>query len=400
MGIKIKKLDKILLVSHKMNLGGTEKALLAFINSLKDQDLDITLLLLEKGGVLEDSIPGFVKVKYFEGFDQIMPVIQNPPINTILDYFRKLKISKCLQLLKTYIKIKSTGNWYHIYESVLKNRPKYGDFDIAVAYAGPSDFITYFIAEKVCAQRKIQWIHFDIEKIMDNFSFGKKYYPFFNKIFCVSQSAKDIFLKHFEQLESKTEVFHNIVSESELKKQAESGETYEDGFAGIRILTVGRFTKEKGQHLIPAVAKKLKSENIRFRWYLVGNGKEKAAVEQLSLDLGVRNDLVFLGEKENPYRYMQDCDIYVQPSLHEGFGITVEEAKVFNKPIVVTGFASAKDLIRHNDTGLIAEISEESLYFNLKTLIVQPELQTKFKNNLEQDISENTHADILSKLMS
>src|SRR5690606_2684904 len=91
--------------------------------------------------------------------------------------------------------------------------------------------------------------------------------------------------------------------------------------------------------------------------------------------------LFFLGEKLNPYPYMKDCDIYVQPSLHEGYCITVAEAQVFNKPIVVTDFASAKDLIENNVTGLITEISSDGLYTAIKSLLINPALMRSLSYN-------------------
>lgn len=382
-------MKKILLVSHKMNLGGTEKALLALINSLKDYDLDITLLLLEKGGALEDSIPGFVKVKYFDDFEAIKPIIENPPLHTITKYFKKCQIGKGFGMLKTYINIKASGNWYHIYEHILKKTPKFGDYDIAVAFAGPSDFITYFIAEKIQAPRKIQWIHFDIEKIISNFSFGKKYYSFYNKIFCVSNSSRNIFAKYFPEYEKKTEVFPNIISDAELQKLASQGESYIDNYNGIRILTVARFTKEKGQHLVPDVVLKLKNEGYNFRWYFVGDGIEKNNVMKDVQSQGISENFIFLGEKLNPYPYMKDCDIYMQPSIHEGFGITVVEAKIFKKPVVITNFASAKDLIRHDKDGLIVDISSGGIYKGVKKMLQSSKLREDLSKSLYKPNTEN-----------
>ena len=381
----------LLFVSHKMNLGGTEKALLSLISALENQPVKITLLLLEKGGILTSKIPRFVDVKYMEGFDEIKPIIVEPPLKTLGKKLMSLELFDAQRFFLLYLKIKITGNWYYNYEKVLKNYSHFGCYDVAVAFAGPSDFITYFVYKKVSANKKVQWIHFDIEKVISNFNFGKKYYPFFDKIFCVSQSAMEIFLKHFPNQADKTSVFHNIVSEVEIKNQAALGETFEDKFDGIRILTVGRFTKEKGQHLIPEVARQLKLDKINFRWYLVGDGLEKGKVEQMGFDLGVTDQLFFLGEKENPYRYMQDCDIYVQPSLHEGYGITVAEARVFNRPIVITDFASAKDLIEHEVTGLICGFSPEEIYKSLKIFFSNPQLVKQLMCNLDKVKSSPIH---------
>lgn len=358
-----------------MNLGGTEKALLSLLYTLRKEQLKITLLLCEKGGVLESHIPDFVKVEYLQDFNKMKPVLETPPHHTFVKHLKNCKIFSAVGVAITYCKIKITGNWYHNYQKVLQQTPDIGTYDIAIAFAGPADFISYLVVKKVSARKKIQWIHFDIEKVLRDYKFGKKFYPYFDQIFCVSQSSKDIFLKNFPQFKNKTDVFNNIVSAPKIKKSAEEGSSFLDDYKGIRILTVGRFTKEKGQHLIPEVVVRLKADDFDFRWYLVGDGIEKGVVQTEVTALNITNHVFFLGEKENPYPFMKDCDVYVQPSLHEGYGITVAEAQVFNKPIVVTNFASAKDLIENNITGLITEISSDGIYLAVKSLLLNPDLQ-------------------------
>lgn len=374
-------MKSLLLVSHKMNLGGTEKALLTLLESLKKEPVKITLLLLEKGGLLEKEIPSFVEVRYLEDFEEIKPLIFNPPLQTIQNLIQQRKLVQAFRHSLTYFKVKLTGNWHYFYTSAIKRKKNLGVYDIAVAFAGPSDFISYLILEKVNAKKKIQWIHFDIEKVISNFSFGKKFYPKFDHIFCVSNSAKEIFLKHFPELQNKTEVFENIINRKAILQQANEGESFQDNYSGIRILTVGRFTHEKGQQLIPEVAAQLKADGVDFRWYLVGDGRQRKAVEALVKERGLENNVIFLGKQMNPYPFMKNCDIYVQPSLHEGCPLTVAEAKVFCKPMVLTNFASAKDLIVHGETGLIAEISSESIYFAVKDLVDHPEKRSKFSTN-------------------
>lgn len=365
-----------------MDIGGTEKALLSLLHSLEKRSLKITLLVFEKGGVLESSIPSFVQVKHLEHFDIMKPIVENPPQHTILKYIKSFRFLAAFTFFLTYFKIKISGHWYYNYKTILNNVPHFGIYDIAIAFAGPSDFISYFVIKKVTANRKIQWIHFDIEKVISNFNFGNKFYPYFQQIFCVSKSSQDIFVRNYPHFAYKTEVFHNIILTDEIKKKAGSGNSFGYDYDGFKIVTVGRFTKEKGHHLIPEVVAKLKSDGFVFRWYLIGDGNEKGNVEKMSIDLGLVENLKFLGLKENPYPYMKDCDIYVQPSLHEGFGITVEEAKVFNKPIVVTNFASATDLIDNQKTGFITEISSYGIYEAVKTLILNEGLRRKFQENL------------------
>ena len=216
-----------------MNLGGTEKALLSLIKTLGKESASITLLLLEKGGVLETQILDFVNVKYLEDFDKMKPIIENPPLQTLIALIASFKLFSAFTFLLTYCKIKISGNWYHNYKAALVTTPNFGSYDIAVAFAGPSDFISYFVINKVTAKKKIQWIHFDIEKVITNYNFGRKYYQFFDQIICVSEGAKKIFLKNFPQFENRTYVFYNIVIPAEIKKMAVEGDSFIDKYNGI-----------------------------------------------------------------------------------------------------------------------------------------------------------------------
>lgn len=383
-------MKKLLLVSHKMNLGGTEKALLSLLYALEGKNVQIDLLLLEHGGELLADIPQYVNVSFFPGFDKVKDIIEEPPLQTLKQLVKTGHISGAISHAVTYAKIKTTGEWYHNYIRVLGHYTNPSEYDIAVAFAGPSDFISYLIAEKINASTKVQWIHFDIEKVIHDYGFGKKFYPKFQKFFCVSDNAKKIFLKHFPELSERTETFHNIVSEREIKKLADEGETFSDNYDGVRILTVGRLSKEKGQDMIPEAADIIRNNFPEFKWYLVGDGKEKNTIEEEVKKRGLDQHVVLTGSKSNPYGLMRDCDIYVQTSLHEGYGLTVHEAKIFDKPIVVTAFASASNLISDGNTGLICEINPASIAELILKLLKEQSLRTQFSRNIREEVKDTT----------
>ena len=372
----------ILVMAHNMNLGGTEKALLAFINALENNHVDITLLLLEKKGELFNNIPNWVTVEIIPGFDYIKPVIYDPPVHLILDNLRSLKPLSALKNSIRYLKVKTTKRWYYNYIAALKNHKSTYKADIAIAYAGPSDFITYYVHKQVDAKKKYQWIHFDVSRVIFNKSFGNTYYPYFDKIYCVSENAKKVFDEMFPSFENKTEVFKNIVSKNLLENAALHGDTFNDNFDGVRILTLGRLSEEKGQQMIPNIVKQLKDANLKFRWYLIGDGQLSAGINDQINDLAIEGHLVLLGSKLNPYRFVKDCDMYVQTSYHEGYCLTVHEAKIFNKPVIVTDVASAPNLIAHKQDGLILDINEESIYNGVKTLVTNDKLRKSFSRNL------------------
>lgn len=373
---------KILFMINTMNLGGTEKSLISLLSVMSRDKHDVTILMLEKYGELQYFIPKWVKVEYLNGYSSIKNIISKPPHKTIIEFLKRGRLIKVLKIFNTYVKYKISKNFDCFYFEVLKKHKTIEEYDIAIAYAGPFDFISYFIVKKINAKIKVQWIHFDVSKVLSLATFGNKYYQYFDKIFCVSENAKVVFDDMFPNFCDKTSVFKNIVSKSNLEKSASIGETFSDGYDGLKILTLGRLSEEKGQQMIPSIVHRLKKDKIKFKWYLIGDGKLKDNLLSQIKELDLRNDLIVLGSKINPYRFVKDCDIYVQTSFHEGYCLTVHEAKILNKPAVITNVASADNLILNGEDGLIVEINEEAIYTGVKKLITDTKLRMLLSRNL------------------
>jgi len=367
---------------NTMNLGGTEKSLISLLSVMSRDKHDVTILMLEKYGELQYFIPKWVKVEYLNGYSSIKNIISKPPHKTIIEFLKRGRLIKVLKIFNTYVKYKISKNFDCFYFEVLKKHKTIEEYDIAIAYAGPFDFISYFIVKKINAKIKVQWIHFDVSKVLSLATFGNKYYQYFDKIFCVSENAKVVFDDMFPNFCDKTSVFKNIVSKSNLEKSASIGETFSDGYDGLKILTLGRLSEEKGQQMIPSIVHRLKKDKIKFKWYLIGDGKLKDNLLSQIKELDLRNDLIVLGSKINPYRFVKDCDIYVQTSFHEGYCLTVHEAKILNKPVVITNVASADNLILNGEDGLIVEINEEAIYTGVKKLITDTKLRMLLSRNL------------------
>ena len=73
----------------------------------------------------------------------------------------------------------------------------------------------------------------------------------------------------------------------------------------------------------------------------------------------MKDNVIVLGKKDNPYPYIKQCDIYVQPSKFEGKSVSILEAKVLGKPVVVTNFPTAKDQVRDGFDGIIVPMDVE-----------------------------------------
>lgn len=363
-------MKKVLFMCINMNLGGTEKALLNVISEMDKNEYEVTILMLEEYGELLKEIPHDVKVKYVNEYRELKKYVRMPPQILAKELLKSKQYKKAIGTFVSYSiskMNKDIGVYFkYILKDVKKNEEQY---DIAVAYAGPMDFISYFVLNKINATEKYQWIHFDISKIYFNLDFAKKYYKNFNKVFVVSKEGKEKFMSILPELKDKVEVFHNVIPKKLILQKADEGTGFSDEFDGIRILTVGRLSKEKGQDLAIEAAAKLIEDGYKIRWYCIGDGGARAEYEAKVERLNIEKYFLFLGSKTNPYSYMRECDIYVQPSRHEGYCITLSEAKCFNKPILVTGFVGASEQISNYKIGLVVNEGSDSISEGIKHFI-------------------------------
>ncbi len=370
-----------------MNIGGTEKALLNMVAEIPKDKYEVTILMLEKKGDFLNFIPKGVRIEYVKDYEEMQYILNTPSRVVIADLIKQREIVKASQLAFLYLVSKVMKERSMILKYCLKNyEDVYKNYDIAIAYAGPMDFISYFIANKIEARRKVQWIHFDIEKIYFNKHFVNKVYKKFQHVFVVSDLGKMKLTQTVPELINKTDTFLNIISPEMICKMANEGTGFADDFEGVRILTVGRLSIEKGQDLTIPVLAKLKEAGYKVKWYCIGDGKERGMYEKLVENYDVQGDYIFLGAVSNPYPFMKQCDIYVQPSRHEGYCITLAEARCFNNPIISTNFTGASEQIIHNHNGLIVQFDEQQMYDSIVQILSDKSLEGRLRKNIEKEV--------------
>ncbi len=383
---------KVLFMMINMNVGGMEKALLNMISEMDKNKYDITVLMLEKYGGFLENIPNYVKVEYLKNYKDIKALLNQPPKYIVKELLKKRKFIRAINIAFLHLISKLIDNRKLYYRYIFKDYKKINeDYDIAVAYAGPTDYITYYVLNKIDAKKKIQWIHFDITKIGFNYRFAKDQYENFERVFIVSDEARNKFIKEIPKLKEKTETFHNIVSKKDIEESLKSKVTFQDEFNGLRILTVGRLSIEKGQDISIQAAKRLIDEGYNIKWYCIGEGNARGYYEELINKNNLNNRFILLGSNNNPYKFIDKSDIYVQTSRYEGYCITLAEARILNKPIITTNFAGAKEQIIDNKTGLICECTVDGIYKSVKRLIVSRDLRDELSKNLKLDNNKFTN---------
>jgi glycosyltransferase involved in cell wall biosynthesis len=374
---------KILFVMNNLNCGGAEKALVSLLEVMDYSVYEVDLFLLKHEGLFLNKIPNQVNLleeppeyKYYD-----MSIKK-----AILDCLRRGRLDIALSRLMAGFVFKNEKNkvrseqrvWKYISNS-LKNLD--GKYDIAIGYLEKNPI--YFCIDKVKANKKIGFIHNDYDKLGLDPDLDQKYFEKLDYLVTVSEECGNILKKRFPMYEGKVEVMHNIVSPAMVNKM--SLEQVDMKVNAIKLVSVGRLNYQKGFEMAIETCKELIDNGYTVKWYIIGEGEERGKLEKLVIENSLQGIFILLGIKENPYPYIKEADIYIQTSRFEGKSIAIDEAKILQKPIVVTNFNTAKDQIRNNENGLIVDMNARSIFQGIQTLIDDEELRNKFIFNLSNE---------------
>lgn len=383
-------MKKICFVAEYMYCGGTEKSLLSLLNYLDRTKYEITLLLMKKKGDLMSQVPADIKVDEIpfpeDEADDLLNGRNTALKNAIKSGHLLKAAGKALRGVCMAVKT-STGAekrlWY--YSSIEKKLADYPEeFDVVIDYMGYGLFNTFYAARKVKGKKKISWIHFEAENAMPDFVAFRSLLSEYDHIMCVSESCKIQIKNMMPELSDKCQTFYNIVDVKSLRKLAES-EKIEKNNGEISIVSIGRLDPQKGFDVGIKVVARLYSEGYPIKWYIIGEGWQRKDLEmQIAKREASQKSVELVGQKLNPYSYIDMCDIYFQPSRHEGYCIALAEAKAFDKPIVATDFAGAIEQLTDGVTGLITDCSVDSLYSALKKLLDNEELRKQLAQHLSE----------------
>ncbi len=382
---------KMLVVGITMNCAGTEKSFLSFLSALDFDRFDVTLLLAKNEGLLLDQVPSNVKIQIMEKYGDMFLLSAKNAMKTMFDCFVKENPLSLFEIFPYFMKTlftkgdkraaHATKMWVHFMQKMPEIKEEY---DVAVAYWG--DRTMFYMCDKVKAKKKITWLHFDYANPPRDDSVYLPYFKKCDSVVTVSKLVDDSLKNKLPEIADRTIMMENITNPKQIWDLALVGDTFTDThFTGKRILTVGRISDQKGLDLVVPVLKRLREDGFDLRWYVLGDGEPdyKKYMSDLLLSNGVADMMIFLGTTQNPYAYLRDCDIYAQPSRHEGKPIAVEEAKIMFKPILASHYLSAPEQLEAGELGVICEINSDSIYENIKKMLSDESLCDTLSENLK-----------------
>lgn len=395
---------RVLIASFDMEVGGVERSLISMLNNFDYKNNEVDLMLYSHTGDFMNLLPN--KHNLLDEIPQYATYRKS--IKEVIDEKRYiLALTRILANLnsKIFAKVKrfDEPGYYQMqlmWKYALPFLPKMDkEYDVAISYLWPH----YFVAEKVKAKKKIAWIHTDYSTIETDIIMDLKMWDKFDYIIAVSEECKNAFLNKYPSLQDKVKVIENITSPEFIRKMAEGSiEENIKNDNSFKLVSVARLSHAKG---IDNAVKALKIIHNRgltnIKWYIVGYGGDEEMIQSLIKDNNLQDSFILLGKKINPYPYMKMADIYVQPSRYEGKAVTVGEAQILEKSVIITNYITAKSQVRENIDGYICELSVEGIADGLEKLYRDKNLREALARNCKKtDYSNNNELEKLYELFN
>ena len=377
---------RILILMHYMELGGAESALLGLLQSVDPNRVDVDVFIYDHRGELMQYIPkGKVRllpeVTTYKTIERpIKECLKSGNLGVALGRWWAKKTVNRSPVPKGKDDIRIFTRIADCVEPFMpKIQPKV-EYDLAISFLMPHNYVL----SKVMAKKKMGWIHTDYSTVYVDV---KRELPVWDRLDYIASISDEVgkkFVETFPTLNEKMISIENILCPSFIRKRA-------DEFAPtdmpqkedcVNLLSIGRFSYQKRFDQVGTICRRIQSilsasgQPSRVHWYIIGFGDERNIVENIKEE-GMQEYVTILGKRANPYPYIKACDVYVQPSRYEGKSITVREAQILCKPVVVSNYPTAASQIHSGVDGVIVPMEIDDCAKGIATFIGDNGLQDR-----------------------
>ena len=381
----------IFIAIHYLELGGVERSLLALLNILPRDKYTIDLFIYQHSGELMQQIPSHVhllpEIKDYS-------VIEKPLTGVLFSKYWKIGLARLKAKVKhgRFTKNNKPVNDGSIFQYVINeiipflpslNNSKI--YDLAISYLTPHNIVL----EKVAARKKIAWIHTDYSVVNINKLLEFPVWNGYDSVVSISDAVSQSFLSIFPELQRKIINIENFLDVEFIRKSANEFSVREEmpyREEEINLCSVGRYCNAKNFENAVWICKYLRESGLNVVWYVIGYGGDEDLIKSTIKAAGMESRFILLGKKSNPYPFIQACDIYIQPSRFEGKAITVQEAQILYKPVVITRYPTSASQIVDGIDGIIVSMDNREAAKEIADFIKNEELQKKIIANLKNKV--------------
>lgn len=358
---------KIIFVSKALWIGGIETALVNLLNNIDYDKYDVTCLVLKAELDMADRINPNCRLL----------VIDRDQCITFKDYYKYKRLYHLTEESESPSKLHQLLMWSvpairwaenRLYINYIRNLMKNEIFDTAIIY---SDVVAEPTIRAIKASRYLMFYHHGAMRRVYHDKIG---YKKCEKIIAVSDNQADELKKFVPEYAEKIIAIHNLTNYEEIRNK--SLMPIEEKFSKdkFNIVSCGRISREKGMDLAVKACAKLVADGFdNIKWWIVGGGPAETEVCNLISELNMENYVVMVGMKSNPYPYIKQADLYVQPSRFEGYPMTILEALVLGQPVISTNNNGAKEIIENGKTGILCGVNTDNIRSVVSKIIDNPQ---------------------------
>lgn len=264
------------------------------------------------------------------------------------------------------------------------------DMDIIVASMELMPTYMAVIVAMLLRKKVIGWVHINIDSILNDKNkiirflhrniLLKFFYNKLDRIIAVSNGAKENISKYLnDKNRNKVKCIYNPIKINEIKEKAKEKlvEKIEKPF----IMGIGRLERQKNFILLIRAYRILLDRGIKHSLIILGQGSQKEYLVNEVKKLNMEEKVKFLGFKENPYKYLNQADVFVQSSIYEGLPTVLIEALVLNIPVVATNCPDgANEILDNGKYGLLVKMNDEkALADAIEKILNDRDLQREYK---------------------
>lgn len=384
---------KVLFITQALWLGGIETALVNLLNHLDYDRFEITCLITEDYQAMAGQITEKCRLLVA---DRGHTVSFSEPYRYARLYGlmeEPQNAGSMRRLIWQGLQLTCRGPEMRLYAAYIRQQLAGEHFDSCVIY---SDRMAEIAVRAVNADRFLMFYH--------NADIGKAYHDTYGyrrseKVIAVSQSQCEKLKQLRPAFANKMIAIPNYVDvESVLNRAQQPVEQPLFPHDGIHLVSCGRLAHQKGFDIAVEVCANLVNKGYtNLHWYILGVGPLKAQLEELAEKYGVQEHFHLIGSRNNPFPYMTEADLYVQPSRTEGYSLSILEARVLACPTVAT-YGAAGEQLEDGVNGTLCDADAESLTEAIIRHLQDPALSERYRQALKQFSFEKANMDILNQI--
>ena len=216
----------------------------------------------------------------------------------------------------------------------------------------------------------------------------------YDKILLISKDMIEDYLECYPFAKDKIVHIYNPIDLNEVRAKQDDYSTLTEVEKELikeeYIVAISMLNKRKARDELIKVYKKLVDQGYKEKLYILGNGSERANLEQLVKDLKLEERVKFLGMKSNTFVWTKYAKVFAHPSYGEGLPNSLIEAMATNTPIIAYDCPTGpNDILDGGKYGILVKMGDmDSLEESIETLLKSDELRNKYKELMKERIKD------------